>query len=187
MKNIYMFAGLPGAGKTTAREQAISLTGGDVVHAGTIIRQMAADDGLTDPSSSELANYAAEQRTEQGPAFAAEKFKGLYLRDEIDVAFPLMFDSVRHKKEVYELRETFNGHLIWVDAPFETRLRRLQERGRDDEDTFTAADLEERDHIELEELGAKTIIDNDELIDYRIQNDGGLGNLKSALDAVFHG
>lgn len=185
--SVYMFAGLPGSGKTEACQMGVSLAGGDTISLGSIVRQMAYEDGYTDPSSHELAEYAAEQREEQGRAFAAEHVHGLYLRDELDLYFPLFIDGIRHRKEVAEFREAFaDGILVWIDAPFETRLARLQDRGRDDEDQFTAADLSERDDRELSELGVETLRD-DEVRDYIIENDGTLGDLKSSLDRIIHG
>lgn len=187
MNEVYLFAGLPGAGKSTARKMGVSLVGGDSIHAGTMIRQMAAKDGLKNPSSSELADYAAERRETEGPAFFAERVNGLLHRGELDVYYPLFLDSVRHKQSVYEFREAFgNAFLIWVDAPFEARLERLRDRGRDDEAGFSEEDLVDRDEFELDELGVSTIMHNEELIDYRVQNDGSLGDLKSSMDAILH-
>lgn len=187
MTNAYLLAGLPGSGKSTAREMGVSLTGGDAIHAGTMIRQMAANDGLKNPTSSELAEYAAEQRETQGPGFFGEKVSGLLHRGEIEVHYPVFVDSVRHRQGATELKEAFgNASLIWMSAPFHVRHQRLVDRGRDDEDDFTQADLAERDNVELDELGVSTIREHDELIDYTVQNDGSLGNLKSALDGILN-
>lgn len=182
----YMFAGLPGAGKTTAARKGVELAGGEMLSLGSIVRQMAYEDGYTDPESHDLAEYAAEQREKQGPSFAAEHVHGLYLRDELDAYFPLFIDGIRHRNEVSEFQEAFgDGYLIWVEAPFDTRLARLQSRARDGEDDFTAADLAERDERELQDLGVMTLNDN-ELIDYRIENDGDVDDLKSTLDTIIH-
>jgi dephospho-CoA kinase len=183
----YLFAGLPGAGKTEAADQAVDIAGGDIISAGTMIRQMAAEDGLTNPTSAELGEYAAECREEDGPGFFAERVHGLYLRDEIDIATPCFIDSVRHAEGVAEFREMFDDcYLVWVEAPFDTRLRRLQERGRDDEADFDSADLMERDNRELGELGVQSILD-DARIDHTIKNTGHRRDLRSSLDRIIHG
>lgn len=184
MKTAYLLAGLPGAGKSTVADVGVELTGGGAIRAGEMIRTMAADDGLENPSSKELGEYAAQCREEMGDGFFGEKAVGLLLRDEIDVDYPLFVDSVRHIGGAVEFMNYFDStYLVWVEADRETRLGRLQGRGRDDEADFTMGDLLERDSHELENLGSQTILDS-EKIDYRIQNEAGIDELREEVAAI---
>lgn len=181
-----MLAGLPGAGKSAAADAGSSITGGDVLSAGKMIREMARADGLEDPTSDELGNYAKQQREVAGPGFFAEKAAGMILRDEIDVEYPIWIDSMRHINGVKEFREFFDtSTLIYIDAPFETRLKRVRERGRDDEEGWDATDLLQRDDRELIHLGTQTILDSGD-IDYVVPNEGSIGKLHDHLDRITH-
>lgn len=183
-EHAFLIAGLPGAGKTTVAQIGADITDGSVVESGEIVREMAAQDGLESPSSSELGEYAAEQREEQGPAFVAEFLVGQLLRSELDVDYPLFVDGIRHYQEVVEYTEYFDSRtVIWVDADPYTRLRRLQERGRDGEDGFDMLDLLQRDDRELDDLGVSTLIDdNQQAIDRAIPNTGSEFSLRRSVE-----
>jgi dephospho-CoA kinase len=186
MTTAYALAGLPGAGKSTVREIGVELTEGDEILAGEMIREWFEDDHGREPESSELGDYAAEQRDELGSAFFAEKVVGELLRGEREVDGPVWLDSVRHLDSVVEFSEHFtNCYLIYVTAPFGTRLSRLQTRGRDGEDDFEPLDLLERDEHELTELGTGTIVGNDR-IDYIIENDGTYEDLNEAVESIIN-
>lgn len=184
MNRAYLFAGLPGSGKSTAAEIGKTLTNGSVLSAGEMIREMAAQEGLENPSSKGLGEFAAVAREEHGPAFFAERSVGMILRGEYDVEYPLFVDSVRHINSVIEFSEFFDStFLIFVDAPLSVRHERLTDRGRDGEEDFTVQDLMERDRHELTNLGTETIVDNDR-IDYRIQNVGDQEYLRDELSGI---
>lgn len=181
MNRAYLFAGLPGSGKSTAAEIGKTLTNGGVLEAGEMIREMARDDGIENPSSQELGEYAASKREEFGPGFFAERAVGMMLRGEYDVDYPVFIDSVRHINGVVEFSEFFDStFLVFVDAPLSVRYERLTGRGRDDEADFTVPDLMDRDRRELNELGTETIIDNDR-VDYKIQNVGTQEDLRESI------
>lgn len=166
----FLYAGLPGAGKSTIAELAHEHTGGTVIETGDIVRRLAEESGIKDPSSTDLGNFAARGRAEHGGGYVGEKLVGMMLRDEIDVEYPLHVVGVRHVNEVVELREYLTtSWLILVKAPFETRLSRLQSRGREGEDSFDAVNLLRRDERELIELGTATIIDFDK-VDVSVNN-----------------
>lgn len=184
VRRAYLLAGLPGAGKSAARDIGATLTGGGVLKAGDMIREMARADGIDNPTSDELGEYAKEQREIAGPGFFAEKANGMMLRDEIEVKYPLWIDSVRHVNGVREFREYFDTTLLlYIDASFLTRLGRVQERGREGEDEWDAADLLARDSRELEHLGTQTILDSDE-IDHVVPNEGTLEQLEEAIRRI---
>lgn len=158
MQRAYIFSGLPGAGKTTGAEIASELTGGEVVSSGNVVRSMWYEHNHSDPTSTELGEFAAKRREQDGPAFFAEWLVGKLTRGEKHPRYPLIIDGVRHADSIAEFREYFDDtYAFWVAADSTTRLQRLQDRGRDGEDTFDQGDLLERDRRELQELGVQTI------------------------------
>lgn len=181
----YILAGLPGAGKTTVAEIGADITDGSIISAGDMIRRMAAEDGLEDPTSEELGEYAAQCREDIGPGFFGERAVGMMARGDIDPEFPVWIDSCRHAGGVTEFREYFDqAFLVWVSADtVDQRLDRLQDRGRDDEAEFTMAELLQRDSRELSELGVGTILD-DSRIDYQIVNDKSIKQLRTQVGEI---
>lgn len=180
----YIFGGLPGSGKSTAADIGSALTMGDIIRGGEMIREMARDDGLTDPTSQELAEYAAEMRKSDGPGFFGEKTVAMLLGGELDPQYPVFIDSVRHRNGLKEFRNYFDiSYFIWIEADFDTRLGRLQERGRDDENRFDSANLMQRDSTELEDLGQQTLMGSD-CIDHSIVNEGTQAELREKLDEI---
>lgn len=184
MRKAYLLAGLPGAGKSAAADAGTAAAGGSVLSAGNMIREMARADGLEDPTSDELGEYAKKQRGIAGPGFFAEKAAGMILRDEIEIDYPVWIDSVRHINGAREFKEFFDSaELIYIDAPFETRLERVRDRGRDDEAEWSAIDLMERDDRELKHLGTQTILDSGE-VDHVVPNDSTMSDLYEHLARI---
>jgi len=153
------FCGLPGAGKSHTAEKLAEVYDTQVVSMGDAIRHEYKDRNLRgmmesqvpdEIPSKELGNFAAEWRAkapEQIPAKTAEMARVL----EKDV---VIIDGVRSPTDAETLEEKFdNFYLIEVQCPFEERLRRLQDRGREGEAFFDRVDLAERDMNELDNLG----------------------------------
>lgn len=137
--------GLPGAGKSTVLSVAEdydipSITMGDVVR---VEAEKALGEGF---DSSELGEWATRQREMHGPTIMAE----YTLEHVVGVTEPLVIiEGPRSPAELDVFADTFTTRTLRIDAPFDARLHRLQERGRDGEETFTAADLHDRDSREL--------------------------------------
>lgn len=171
--------GLPGAGKSTvlnlADDQNIpSVTMGDIV------RERAQAELGDNLESAEIGQWATEQREKHGPTIMAE-----YTRDELLKQNPMMVvvEGTRSIDEIRVFKGDFNTVTLRIDAAFSARLSRLQTRGRDGEAAFTATDLHERDAREFTwGLGELFAIDTP---DYVIQNDGGLDEYRSKVEAVF--
>lgn len=176
----YIIGGLPGAGKTTAGEILAAITGGTMLESGDMVRQMAAEDGLEDPSSHELGEWSGQQREEVGEAYIEEALVGMILRGEYDFNEPFIYAGLRNRQGLTELRDFFETTFIWIDARPGVRLDRLVNRERDDEDQFSMEDLEERDRIEIEELGQETLLGTD-LADYVVENEGSMEELRDEL------
>lgn len=177
----FMYAGLPGAGKTTAAEMAAGMTDSSYIETGDIVRAAAEDEGVDTSDGEALGEYAAQGREEFGDGFVSQKLVGMMLQGKIDVEWPLHLSGVRHVKGAIELREYLSTScLVLVEAPFETRLERLRERGREGEDEFDAIQLLQRDSRELNELGTATIVSSNQ-VDAKITNDGSLEDLREEL------
>lgn len=164
---MYSIAGRPGAGKSVATGVASSLRY-EVVAMGDVVRNRARDALGPEVSSEAIGQWAAEQRAEDGPGVVAE-----YTADrieEIDSDVETVVDGIRTPAEAEVFEQHFGKvSVVLITAPFETRLERLQERGRDGEDEFSATDLRARDAREVEwglaELDADEVIVNDESLE----------------------
>jgi len=136
--------GLPGSGKGEAAEVARE-RGVPVVTMGDVIRRECRDRGL-DPAQHH-GEIAQKLRAENGPAAIAERSLPL-IEAELDDAETVLVDGLRSDVELDAFRERFGEAfvLVSIEAPFEVRRERLDERGRDDTDSES---LEERDEREL--------------------------------------
>jgi len=120
-------------------------------------------------------------RAEKGPGGLAEM-----LADKIISDRNYVVDSIRHPAEVEVLRSrTPHFHLIWVDAPAEIRLDRINERGR----AGDATTLEELRAQEGRELGsddpaAQQLLAVKDLADTILVNDGSITELHGKLQEV---
>lgn len=182
MTHAFLLSGLPGAGKSTVAQYGIEITDGISVESGDVVRQLAAESGLSDPSSQELGDFAAEQREEQGPAFVAESIVGRFLRGDLPDSYSNVFiDGVRHQDEIREYKQYFDSTtFVWVDSSRDNRLERMQERARDGEDNFDALDLLERDSNEFENLGVRTLLNptDGQSPDVVIENNESIDDLR---------
>lgn len=184
VRTAYLYAGLPAAGKTTAREIGQEYAGGMTLSSSDMIRQMAADDGFENPDSEELAQYAANLRDELGPAFFADKTINLVLQGKVNPDYPVHIDGPRHAKAIRRFREFFDlVALIYVEAPQDVRLKRIQNRDRDGEGGWGIEHLAQRDEVELKSLGQETILESEQ-INYRVENSTTLDSLRAQMADV---
>lgn len=141
----YGLIGLPGAGKSTVAEEMGTILDADVIETGDYVRAGARDHFGTDDgelSSQELGDYSTMRRRTDGGDYVAQDVIADLDGDEGTIIISGMRDT-----EVPDLfDETFGEFsIIWIHAPFDERLSRLQGRGRQDEGDFTADDLASRD------------------------------------------
>lgn len=178
----FIYCGLPASGKTTTAEYGKRYTDGTMIETGDIIREMAVEQGYTDPSSKELAEVANDGREHVGNAFVEQRIINEINTNSRQVKFPLHVSGVRHIEAVAELREFFTtSGVIVVRAPFSERYERIRERDREGEGDFTEIDLLERDEFDLNELGTKTILESN-APDAVIQNNESLRELKQSVE-----
>jgi len=136
--------GLPGSGKGEAAEVARE-HGIPVVTMGDVIREECRNRGL-DPATHH-GQVAQALREENGPAAIAERSL-LLIGDALEDNDTVLVDGLRSDVELDAFRERFGDEfvLVSIEAPFEVRRERVEERGRDDPD---GESLEERDEREL--------------------------------------
>lgn len=180
----YGYSGLPGSGKSTAAEIGREFTGGTVVASGDIVRRMAEDEGLENPTSEELAQFASRKRQELGHSFFADKLTQWLHTGRMDPKYPLHLDGIRHVASANEFRGFFDLFaFIRIEASREIRYRRITDRGREGEGEWTMEDLERRDEIEMQSLGQATLLDSDQ-VNFTVTNESTLDEFRSQIADV---
>ena len=169
--------GLAGSGKgefaNVAREADIP-----VVTMGDVIRAACRDRGL-DPAEHH-GRVATALREENGPAAIAEASLP-HIEAALDGSETVVVDGIRSAVEVDTFERRFDEAftLVSIEAPFETRAERVEERGRDTSDGDGDA-LRARDAREMG-FGLGEAM---ERADVRIENTGTLGAFRARVEEV---
>ena len=170
--------GLPGSGKGEAAEVARE-RGVPVVTMGDVIREECRDRGL-DPAT-DHGTVAKALREENGPAAIAERSLPL-IREELEDSDAVLVDGIRSDVEVDAFEEAFGEDfvLVSIEAPFEVRAERVEERGRDKGEEEGGESLEARDERELG-FGMGEAM---ERADVRIDNTGSLESFRRTVETI---
>jgi dCMP deaminase len=121
-------------------------------------------------------------RRRGGPGALAQ---GLTRRLQPDRNYAI--DSIRHPTEVEILRAVSRDRgqafsLVWIDANIETRLARMQERGRHgDPTTLDALETLEGRERGSDDPNAQQLDAVEALADFRLTNDGSLENFQQEI------
>jgi dephospho-CoA kinase len=168
--------GLPASGKGEFSKIAASL-GIPVVVMGDMIRNAVKHEGIV-PTDANLGATANKLRAERGMDAIAQLCVPEIQRRNASI---VLVDGIRGDAEVTLFRRVFPGFtLISIDASFETRLSRIQARGRSDD--FSSADeLRTRDKRELG-WGLGNALDN---ADVHLSNEGSLAEFSAAVHTFF--
>lgn len=171
------YAGYPGAGKTEAATYGLDWVGGEHVSMGQAVKEVALDELGPDATSHEIGHWATVSREVSGPDVMARRIVRKW-QEGGPPREPVHIEGVRSIHEVRAFQEMF-GYvpILFIDAPFQTRLDRLQERGRDGEADFGETDLLERDGREAE----WGMADLDVLAQHRVPNEDSLVVLKNRV------
>ena len=146
---VFGTVGLPGSGKGEAASVA-KTAGVPVVVMGDVVREECRRRGL-DPAKHH-GRIAEALREEKGADAIADRslprIREAAAAGDGDV---VLVDGLRSTVELDRFREAFGDDftLVAIRAPFETRAKRLGDRGRDDSDSDLEA-LRERDAREIE-------------------------------------
>ncbi len=138
---------MPGSGKSEAADVANEM-GISVVTMGDVIREACREQGL-EVSEANMGQVATALRDEGGDAAIAERSIPMIEAAAAECETVLV-DGIRGIAEVERFEEAFGEdfELISIEVPFEDRLERIQERGRDPE-SESPDDLRRRDEREL--------------------------------------
>jgi len=169
--------GLPGSGKgefaAVARELDIP-----VVTMGDVIRDESRERGL-DPEQHH-GRIARNLREEEGPAAIAERSLSR-IRAALEDFDVVLVDGLRSGVEADRFEEAFGSSflLVSIEAPFEDRAERLQNRGRDDSD-LDHDSLRARQERELS-FGMGDAMDR---ADVTVTNDGSLADYHRRVRSI---
>lgn len=179
---VIALVGLPGAGKTFAGNKLAELLECPTVSMGDTVREKYEVEFGEPPERGEDIRTWVEDLREENEHLIPEWTVDAITRDhrEADV---VVVDGLRTEADLQVLADAFDPfHLIEVKAPFLTRLERLQDRGREGEDEYTAYDLVDRDRQEMG-WGVQQVIE-DGYADISVVNDGSAQFLSSILMEV---
>ena len=151
-----------------------------VVTMGDVIRAECRERGL-DPAEHH-GEVASSLREEHGPAAIAETSLP-HVETALEDAETVVVDGVRSDVEVDALEERFGDSfaLVGIEAPFEVRKERIDDRGRDDVEDGEA--LAARDERELG-FGLGEALDR---ADVTIENTGTLEAFRERAREVLRG
>lgn len=138
--------GLPGSGKSEAAAVARRLDI-PVVTMGDVIREVCRNRGH-DPAEHH-GTVAKSLREEEGPAAIAERSLPI-IKTKLESSETVLVDGLRSDIELDCFRDAFGDDfiLVSIEAPFKSRVKRLDKRGRDETDLDETA-LQKREEREL--------------------------------------
>ena len=171
---VFGTVGLPGSGKGEAAAVARE-AGVPVVTMGDVIREACRDRGL-DPAEHH-GEVAQALREEEGETAIAERSLPL-IRDALEGSETVLVDGLRSPAEVARFEDAFGDDfvVVEVEAPFETRVERLADRGRDASDADREA-LRAREERERG-LGMDAVMDD---ADVTVDNTGSLDAFRARI------
>lgn len=176
--------GYPGAGKTEAGEMLANLTDGILIETGDIVRAGAEEHygkPAEDLASGVLGDYSTMRREQDGGDYVAQDvLKRLAAHVEFPER-PAIISGLRDTESPGLLRKHLDHfEIVWIHAPFDVRLQRLQDRGRQDEGGYDREELAERDGRE----SMWGVSDLSFMADSQIPNEGTLKELRNRLALV---
>lgn len=170
-------AGFPGAGKTTAGEMISDEIGGRFVEISDIVKEVAMDELGDDAGKNDISKWVDEGMKTKGDDFVSRLVRD-YLSDVNDEF--VVISGVRRPSDVEMASEGFDDFVVvFVDADFDVRFRRITEERGDEE--FDREMMRERDERE-EDWGITEV--QKHYADYFIDNNSNLSALESEVERV---
>jgi len=179
--------GFPGAGKTEAGKfAATALDGAHVIETGGVVRRGAAQfyqEDVENLTSDQLGEYSTMRRERDGGDYVARDVIET-LEEDAGADQPAVIIGMRDTEALPVLRDHFERlQIVWIHAPHDVRLERLQDRDRQDEAGFTSEGLQRRD-------GRESMWGTPEWAfhaDVRILNTGTLDHLRQLVETEVRG
>lgn len=143
------------------------------------VRRELANRGLSE-TRERMIEVGQEMRRQSGPGALAQR-----LIKQLQPDRNYAIDSIRHPVEVEILRHCGQDfHLVWIDAPIETRFERMRLRGRSGDPTSVA----ELEAMETRERGsddpsAQQLDAVQAAASFTLSNDGSLEDFQSEIEA----
>jgi dephospho-CoA kinase len=184
----YCFIGFPGAGKTTAMKQAEKVLGTPLsISTGDIVRKKAAayhGVSLDELTGEEIGEFSTYKRSHDSPLYVARAVQEKLEDDFRWPNIPVVMEGVRDSEASAFYRSFIeNFHIIFVHAPFETRLQRLRGRGREeDEAVMQSCDLMDREERELD-WGMRSLPDEADAV---VMNTGTEEELRKKINDTIY-
>lgn len=187
----YAIVGYPGAGKSAAGRIATELFDAVHIETGDIVRESFNRDAARNESevpSKVLGHYSTQRRHVDGGDYVAQEVIRV-LEEQPDAVLedvgaerfpeaPAVIAGMRDTESPALFEEYFDAfQTIWIHAPFDVRLERLQSRGRQDEGGFSVEDLKLRDGRENMWGTGDVAFQSD----VRISNTESLDDLRDAI------
>jgi dephospho-CoA kinase len=147
---------------------------------GDTIREEMRQNGIELGRDNEYA-YAAKKRADEGFGYWSKK-----IVDSIKPGENVVVEGIRNIKEIDELSRTGNFHLIFVDAPIETRFARMQERSGRPNDPKTMTEFEEKENRERSNPDPMMVSIDPcvKLAEYTVENGGDKQTMYNQLDKI---
>jgi len=169
-KRVLVIAGPPGSGKGKVSD-ILQKRGWRALSLGDVVREEVKSRGM-EPEAEIMGHVAQDLRNEFGPSVIMERI--LPQVDEFIQVSHVVIDGVRQIEEMERLQSSHPRMLvIAIDAPEETRKKRVIRRSRSDDGGF-----EERESREWG-WGLKLVMD---LADIKIMNDGTPEDFEESID-----
>ncbi len=170
--------GPAGSGKDTASEYIAQKVGGVHVSGGDVLREMLTSVGL-EPKKTALGDFGTFLRTHFGPDVIGD-----YAERKFPDAHYIVVSGFRSPAEAMG-HQRKGGVVIYIDAPYDTRFQRIQERGRA-HDVGSPEALKRLDTQEATSTDAmaENLDSVKNIADAVIMNDGGINDLHTKLDGV---
>ncbi len=139
---VYVVTGMPGAGKEEFAQTAVGV-GYSLIRMGDVVREEAARQGIKMDDRG-VGGFASDERRKYGADIWAKRCMQRIESNSV-------IDGCRSLAEMKLFKEKFGNDsmLVAIEAPAETRFKRLQKRGRSD----APKTLEEFNERDLREIG----------------------------------
>jgi len=172
--NVFLFAGLPGCGKTVAAKAAKEVI--EKYHDRSVSTHEISDyvryeyesnTGLGEISDNDLGNWAAQKKDRNGDGYFARRLATELLQDGVPKAENIVVAGIRSPEEAQAFRERFSTVVvmpIWT-LPDE-RYKRLEAR----EGEYTYEEFNERKDRELWQWGCIDFFTKEDEYDHIIPN-----------------
>lgn len=180
---IFSVVGTFGSGKDTVGEYLAEQHGLLHVSSSDIVRE----ESMKQHNSIErhfLLQTANDLRRLHGPRILAKMSFDRYLKTKDEHPSGAVFTGLRNVEGSNFIKER-GGHIVFVDAPIETRYQRVQSRKRDKESTLTLDDFRKGEERELNAgPNEPNLLAVKDIATFHLMNNGTLEEFEEQIEAM---